>query len=301
MNNVIGMLRPSDKALPMYESNDIQHNLGSANRPPGAPPFGAGGANWDNHYVGRFIRTITVPAGEYNFITRSNDGVRVRYEPVDTPDTTAPYDWNIINNWSSRSGSALAVDYKSVTLEAGDYNLFVEWFEGTGDAVIALEAGNTSFSFSDSPKGCSTDACPKVPSVPFGNSSLMLNGLLNLRRPAGYTSSTWLPKLEYYTYYDLESQASANVEVTMDGGLNWTQSRLGDNCPSSAQCGATIWGSTERLRPADWQWRVHDLRWYGNYRVNSTTYGVPVGLRFRLKTQDNVGDGWWITDITVNN
>lgn len=279
------------KALPMYESNDIIFDFGTTGRPPGAP-LGAAGSDWDNQYVGRWIRQISVLSGEYLFATTSDDGVRMRYEPADTPDITPPYDWNILNYWKDTSRT---VQYKVVTLNEGSYNVVLEWYEASGDAAIILQAGNNNFSFSDSPRAnLLSDA---VPSVAYGNSSLLLDGVLNLNRPSGLPSSLWLPKLSYYTYWQLGSSNSANVEVSIDGGLSWTQSNLSNNCPSGATCSPTITGWSDRLPPNDWQWRVHDLRTYGN-RPGTSNF---IGLRFRLNTGSSIRDGWWITEISVNN
>lgn len=291
MNAYVNANIANGKALPMYESNEIEFDFGSTGRPPGVP-LGPEGAAWDNDFTGRWIRTISVLDGEYTFITTSDDGVRMRYEPIDEPASGAPYNWNIINNWSEHGR---AVDMKTVPLQAGEYKVVVEWFERSGDAVIIVQAGNNSFSFSDSPRPSPTSDI--VYSVPFGNSSLLLDGLLNLNAPAGMPSSLWIPKLEYYTLYDFASGTSARVEVSIDGGFTWTQNNLHRNCPSGASCSATISGETTRVPPSDWQWRVHDLRSYAN-RPGNINF---LNLRFRLTTLNNTWAGWWITDISVNN
>lgn len=280
------------RVLPKTTVNDITNDFGSTGRPLGAP-LGAAGAFWDDNYVGRWLRTITVQGGEYTFITTSDDGVRVRVEPAATFRTSPPYTWNVINNWSYHSRT---VDLRTMTLAAGDYGVVVEWFEGSGDAVIILQVGNNNFSFSDSPKASAT--ADSVLSVPYGNSSLMLNGLINLNRPTGTPESLWTPKLQYYTFYQLGSSSSAVVEISIDGGLTWTTANLNQNCPSGAACDPFIWGWTDWMPPSrDWQWRVHDLRSYAN-RPGGANF---IGLRFRLNTTSSVRDGWWITEIQVNN
>lgn len=289
MDNHVNANLSNGKALPKYISNEILYNFGSSDRPPGAP-LGSAGSAWDNYFTARWIRTITVLDGEYTFITTSDDGVRMRYEPIDQQDLTAPYDWNIINNWTSHGRT---YDMATIPLDEGEYKVVVEWFEGSGDAAIIVTAGNNNFSFSDSPRASATSDI--VYSVPYGNSSLLLNGVLNLNKPTGLPSTQWKPSLRYYTYYELGSGSSARVEVSIDGGFTWTQSNLSSNCPSGASCGATITGSY--MPPNDWQWRAHDLRWYGN-RTTNNNYVV---LRFRLNTLNALNDGWWITEITVNN
>lgn len=274
----------------------ILNEFGTTGRPFGAPPD-ATGATWTDNFMGRWIRDISVLAGDYTFITTSDDGVRVRYETQ--PAGGAPAGWNIINNWTFHGRT---VNMSTVNLLAGDYTLVVEYFESTGQAVMNMQVGNNSFSFSDSPRGCANDTCPVVPSVPFGNSSLILNGVLNLNVPTGLNPSLWRPRLQYYTYYDLATANTARVEVTIDGGFAWTQNNLNQNCPSgvpSGQCDPSIWGAANWLpipvggNPGrEWQFRSHDLRSYANQNI---------GLRFRLQTGSQTADGWWITEILVNN
>lgn len=315
-NNFLNRLKPTEvdmdayvnanlasgKALPKYVSDEILYDLGSSGRPPGAA-LGSAGSGWDNHYAARFIRTISVLDGEYTFITTSDDGVRMRYEPADTPATSAPYNWNIINNWNYRPGGRV-VDMATVSLNEGDYKLVVEWFEYASNAVIIVQAGINNFSFSDSPRASATSDV--VYSVPHGDSSLLLNGVLNLNKPAGLPSALWIPSLRYYTYYDLDVGSSARVEVSIDGGLTWTQGSLSNNCPSGAVCSPTIAGRPpnpdptkdgDQMPPEDWEWRVHDLRTYAN-RAGSNNFLV---VRFRLNTLNALHDGWWITEISVNN
>jgi hypothetical protein len=84
--------------------------------------------------------------------------------------------------------------------------------------------------------------------------------------------------------------------VSIDGGFTWIQTNLGSNCPTGVSCNSTISGTTSRLptgsNPQDWQLRSSDLRTYVNKNI---------GLRFRLVTGSDVRDGWWITDLQVNN
>ena len=264
--------------------SNINHDYGSSSRPAGAQP-GSAGSTWDDDYFARWFRHISVLAGEYTFITTSDDGVRLKYIGAG-----APAGWNIINNWSYHGRTT---NFATVTLAAGDYDLQMEWFEATGGAVIILQVGNNNFSFSDSPKPGATDDIPAVPSVAYGNSSLILNGLLDLDNP-GVAPSLWRPRLQYYTYYELGNSTSAQAEVSIDGGFSWTNSNFSNNCPGGgAQCNPTINGWSSWL-PAngDWQLRSHDLRAYANRHI---------GLRFRLNTSSSVRDGWWITEIQVNN
>ncbi|HEX2908533.1 MAG TPA: hypothetical protein VHO69_16800, partial [Phototrophicaceae bacterium] len=266
----------------------IEFNFGSTIRPPGAPLD----ESWLDNYVLRSIRDISVQAGEYNFIVRADDGVRLRWDSVTTPDLTSPYKWNIADQW----GGWGSITYVPVTLAAGDYRLILEFYEAGGNAYVSVQAGNTNFSFSDSPK--TSDI---VPSVAYGNSSLLLDGVLNVNRPTGLTAAQWKPRLSYYTGYALGDNAVARVEISTDGGFNWRQDHLNENCPSGTQCDPSIWGWNSRLVPPygneEWQLRIHDLRYYGNLS-GTNNY---LGLRFRLLTQNSVRDGWWVTDILADN
>src|SRR5262249_25386409 len=123
------------------------------------------------------------------------------------------------------------VNFGTVTLVAGSYDLILEWYEGTGSATMILQVGNNNYSFTDSPKASAAPADPKVNSIQYGASSLILDGLLNLNNP-GVTAATWIPRLQYYTYYDLRAFGRAEVQVTIDGGFSWTNSNLSNNCPS---------------------------------------------------------------------
>ncbi|MCA0453329.1 MAG: hypothetical protein LCI00_05075 [Chloroflexi bacterium] len=252
---------------------------------------------WYDQYGARMIRPITVTGGEYSFIANSDDGIRVRVENADgsTPAgfTSSPF-WNIVNNWSFHS---LAVNVATVTLQPGNYNIILEWFEGTGGATVNLSVGTNKFSFSDSPKAGAGGTFPVVKSIPYSDSSLILNGVFNLNMPAGYTTAQWQPRIEYYALYFFDSNSYGAVEVSADGGFTWTQSGLADNCPAalnSAQCNPTTWGYVN-YTPANggaWVLRSHNLSSYVNQNI---------GLRFKMHTDSSTQDGWWITDIFLAN
>ncbi len=286
----------SDRDLPPGPYLDINFDFGSSGRPPGAPS-GSAGSTWNNFYGARFERDISVAAGQFTFITVSDDGVRLRYV-ANTPcvNTTPPNDgsppnellppsgpWNIINNWSLHSRT---VNMSTVTLPAGNHCLVLEWFEAGGDAVIILTAGNNTFSYSDSPKLVA--GTPDINSIPYGNSALVLNGVLNL-------VGTTAPVLEFWTQYDLNPGNFARVEVSQDGGFTWEQADLGTagSCDTTSFCNPTIGSSgSDVLSPAGtWVYRRHNLASY---------VGRQIGLRFRLQTSNSVDDGWWFTDLQVN-
>jgi hypothetical protein len=280
----------SARDLPFGPYIDINFDFGSSGRPPGALS-GAAGSTWDDNYGVRFERDIAVAAGQFTFITVSDDGVRLRYVTNANcaagapPSTSQPPagSWNIINNWSFHGRT---VDMNTITLPVGNHCLVLEWFEATGDAVIILTAGNNTFSYSDSPKLVA--GTPDINSVAFGNSALMLDGVLNL---VGATS----PVLEFWTQYDLNPGNFARVEVSQDGGFGWEQTNLGTlgTCSTTTFCNPTIGSSSSDVLSVAGTWEIR--------RHNLTTYiGKQIGLRFRLTTGSSVDDGWWFTDIQVN-
>jgi hypothetical protein len=262
---------------------DVNYDFSTTGRPPGAPTD-ATGATWNDFYGARWTRDITVQAGQFTFITVSDDGVRLRYNSGTCP--FASTSWNIINQWNTH---ARRVDMRNLTLAAGNYCLTLEWFEWNGDAVIILTAGNNNFSFSDSPKLVAGSSA--IMSVRNGNSALILDGLLNL---SGVTT----PVLEFWTQYDLEEDTFARVEISQDGGFTWIfPSALGTNssCDNTNFCNPSI-GSTSNdvsnVAAGEWELRRHNLASY----INSN-----IGLRFRLQTtSSSQRDGWWFTDIQVN-
>ncbi|MBI1280299.1 MAG: hypothetical protein GC179_19390 [Anaerolineaceae bacterium] len=267
----------------------INYDFGTDGRP------GFASDTWYDQFGARFIRDITVTGGVYTFITTSDDGVRVRVENSDgsVPSgfPSSPY-WNVINNWSFHGST---VDYKNVTLIPGAYRIIMEYFEGGGGAVAQLQVGTNKFSFSDSPKAGASSAFPVINSIPYSDSSLILNGIINLNIPAGYTTAQWKPRLEFYNLFYFASNTYGAVEVSTDGGFTWQQNNLTDNCPLSGwQCDPNTWGYAD-VRPqtgSDWILRSHDLRAYANQNI---------GLRFKLHTSSSTQDGWWITDIVIGN
>jgi len=268
----------------------INYDFGTDDRP------GFASTTWYDAFGGRFIRDITVTGGQFTFITTSDDGVRVRVETAagGTPAGLPSGQWNVINNWSFHGST---VNYQNVSLAAGNYRIIMEYFEGTGGATAQLQVGTNKFSFSDSPKAGAGGSFPVINSIPYSDSSLILNGIINLNIPAGYTAAQWTPRLEYWTLLFFDSNTYSSVEVSTDGGFTWQQSNLSDNCPAvlySWQCDPNIWGYAD-VRPQsgyDWQRISHDLRAYANQNI---------GLRFKLHTSNTTKDGWWLTDIVIGN
>lgn len=257
---------------------DIIHDFRST----GVPPGGVNIPTWFDTYAARWTRTAEIQAaGDYSFITISDDGVRMRWDTI--PGGGAPAGWNIINYWNY---TGRRIEMNTINFPVGNYAMTLEWFEGGGDATIVLSAGKNNFSFGDSPKAGNGPSFPVVNSMQYGNSSLIL------RRPLRLTGTT-NPVLEWYTRYLV--RGTGVVEVSTNGGFDWTSSGLssGFTCPPGANCSSTVSGDYANWVAANaWELRQNNLA--------SFVSAGNINLRFRLNTTNNVRDGWYITDIEVN-
>jgi len=255
---------------------DINHNFGSSRRPAGST------TRMRDSYVGRWLRDITIQEGDFTFITRSDDGVRVKIDaPIGPADGALPGEWNIYEDWTNHAPTTAEA---TVHLPAGNWQLVVEWFENSGGATIIMSVGKNNFSFSDSPKVVLAPGAD-VPVVPYSNSSMILDGVLDLT-VAGLVD----PRIVYYEYRDHDDE-DGRFEVSANGGFSWTQSGLDpDSTTDSPNAGSGQWLPSN----GPWLEQVHTFRDY---------VGTFLVIRFR---QDAVGepasdvdDGWWVTDILV--
>jgi hypothetical protein len=214
--------------------------------------------------------------------------------------------WNVINNWNDHGA---ITDMGSVTLLEGNrYRLTIEYYERSSDAIITVATAGTEFSFTDSPRQGTGPGFTDIPAVPRGNSSLMLNGTLDL------TGST-NPILEYYSVWELPWGGRATVEVSADGGFTWTRDYLRDAITNISgdvlddDFDSTRWESSLRDPTGTWDLRRNNLTAYENRQIM---------LRFRLDYMstdcinndwgctptDPTGPNgwyasWWVVDITV--
>jgi len=259
---------------------DINYSWSSTDLPPGA------GDAFYNDWAARWILTSTLTAGTYKFQTLSDDGIRLWIDDatgtslegvVAVLPTGAPASAGmIINNWTNH---ATTLDYGQLTVYGAlplTRGLYLDYFENAVDARITLSVTRDSYSYSDSPNTGSAGTWSVVPSVVPGNSSLMINGFLNLSNVAS----------SYFLRYQRMWQAHANnsfyVEVSTDGGFTWT-----------TIASETIAGGTDHIRPFDdWEIRTVNLN---AYRATNVT------LRFRVDTRSATtgGDGYYITNIEV--
>lgn len=252
-----------------------------------------------------------VPAGTYSFTTTSDDGVRLKVEEIDAGGTVIPSggpEWNMINNWNDHGSMT---DPSTATLEEGKrYRFTLQYYERTSDMIITLSVGGNSFSFTDSPKQGAGASFDDIPAVPYGNSSLVLDGILDLTGTSGAI-------LQYETLYELRCGSDARVEISNDGGFNWTRNGLGNNQISPID-GSVVdtgfnggsYSGEEIPGEDDWRTRRHNLQRYDDQQIM---------IRFRLDRLNeselsgdrtcNTGNAnynengwymsWWIVDIVV--
>ncbi|MFW5709222.1 MAG: PA14 domain-containing protein [Chloroflexota bacterium] len=285
----------------------------------GAPRPGVFDAR--DYFAGRWVlETLPIGSGSgiregtYTLITTSDDGVRMKAEEIDANgnviDTlgspSAP--WNIINNWTYHGR---ITDMGTVTLETGKrYRFTLEYFEASGDAVIILSIGGATFSLTDSPKQGTGPSFPDQPAAPFGNSSLILNGTLDM---AGVSQGI----LQISTVYELGCGTRAVVEVSNDGGFTWQNNTLDDDMVISTNPlvidtdfdSANFEGVHDPLEP-DWEVRRYNLSAFENQlimlrfrlnRQNDSDLTSDSGCRSNLDGNNPNGYyiSWWLGEITV--
>lgn len=248
-------------------------------------PSGAASVVGSDRFAARWTLTtaevgVGLQAGTYTLITVSDDGVRVKYENLTTGTVVCGSDssplcgasdgWNIINDWNDQGRS---VNMGSMTLAAGNrYKITVEYYERSSSAVMTLSTGANNFSFTDSPKQAAGPSFPEVPATPWGNSSLILDGVFDL-------SDAVAPVIQYYTYYELGG--TGRVEVTTDGGFTWTQVGLQGSIPAS------YWNEP------GWQADYYNGRNFDTYVTTDTNVGPNISF--------NWGNGRPETGVNTDN
>ncbi|WP_432993160.1 PA14 domain-containing protein [Dactylosporangium sp. CA-233914] len=97
------------------QETTIDHDWGA-----GSP---ADGISVD-HFVARWTGTLIFTAGEYDFTTTADDGVRLSVDGV-----------RVIDKWVDRGATS---DTANVLLDSGPHNIVMDYYENGGDAVARL-------------------------------------------------------------------------------------------------------------------------------------------------------------------
>lgn len=147
-------LRPADRGL--VDPTPIPNQVGPAIDSPwqgeyfdNADPFGravltrsdpAVSFDWGNtgptadmpadHFSARWTKTVTLPAGDYEFFAEADDGVRVRFD-----------DNIVLDTWNTEPVGVMRGVVQAVS--AGDHRLTVEYYERTGGAAINVRWNQT--------------------------------------------------------------------------------------------------------------------------------------------------------------
>ena len=300
--------RPApDRTASNYSS--INLNFGSGSPYPG---WTATNEVLGEFTIDIFVDGTTFTPGKRSFSTRSDDGVRMKVELIEDatglPIPNGLIEWNIINNWTDHSAttdSGITPD-----LEFGRrYRLTLQYYEKSGDGVLQMIASKGSFSYSDSPK-VTGGGTPDVPPIPRANTSLLGRRIFDL---TAFNANN-IPVLEIFTKYRIiEDTASANVEVSSDGGFTWSQTNLskdafGVNYSSPTWDGVSS-GFDAQPDNSDWQSRQFNLNSYeGRHviirlrfdRLNTSCYSnhdcddSSAIADPSLALKDGYYDGWWI-------
>ncbi|KXK52040.1 MAG: PA14 domain-containing protein [Chloroflexi bacterium OLB13] len=269
-----------------------------------------------DYFAGEFTLDVLVDGvsfqnGVRNFSTRSDDGVRLKVEELDsggTPIPPTPFTWNVINNWTDHGPTTNTGSFNF--LFGRRYRLTLQFYEKTGGAVIQLSVSDGSYSFSDSPK-YGGGLTPDIPPLAYANTSLLGNHVLDLTTmdPGSYALLGIENKYRSHTYNQLR------VEVSTDGGFTWVgkDSDHDGGASDDADYGDGVVGLGNPYSDP-WQLRTYNLSAYN---------GKQILLRFRYDRQnsdcyrrwdcdnsnaisnpslnlvDGYYDGWWIASIRV--
>ncbi|MFN8531024.1 MAG: hypothetical protein U0670_20670 [Anaerolineae bacterium] len=234
----------------------------------------------------RWTRTsVTLNPGTYTFSALSDDGMRLYTNTTSGTDITGSCisvsgQYCIFEEWFDHS---TRLSTKTVTVTtATPRNLTLEFYENAGSANIALSITADSFSFTDSPN---TMGAPVVVvnSIPYGDSSLTLNGYVNTQGTAGTQS------LYYRRLYQIPANTYLYTEYSTDGGFTWT---IGNTKTGAAEF-LTTTGSdyTVEASPDTWEQIAVAL---------PDANRVIVRFRYaQFGAGTTVQDGVYITDVYI--
>ncbi len=277
--------------MPDTPSFDVVEWL-DAGRPQPQAGYGSGytpGSEWDNSWAGRWVRPVTLTAGQtYRVYAIADDGVLLEIDDntdTDIPDST--YGANpagaIINDWSDHGARLI---YSTFTVTGSSditRNFILSFYENSGNARLSLSiVSSGAYSATDSPNtpggtggtGDNTVGYTRIDSANYGYSSIMLNGVIDL---TGTTS----PEFIYERYYNI-TNSSFRLEFSSDGGFTWAD-------------GDTVLTGGSVLPPSNWQTRTVTIP--VAYRTAQFTF------RFRLDTRGagsgSTGDSAWIGSVVI--
>jgi len=232
--------------VPNRTEIDIYHEWGNSGPTNGATTYSDQFAGrWE--LVTNIIGSPGAPKGKITFIMASDEGARLKYMNQNassvsitnacqgltptcgfsTANPTGIDNWNIIDHWAPHGrsvtvGAAIlsAAGAGGNNNTTGKYRFILEYYDYSGSAVLTLATGTDTFSFSDTPKQGAGSGFADIPAIRKASSSLLLRGVLDL-------TNAVRPYLTYYTVHEMGG--TARVEVSTDGGFNWTESGLRGN------------------------------------------------------------------------
>ena len=210
----------------------------------------------------------------------------------------AENEWNMIDDWNYHGDQT---NTGRAVLQSGcTYRFEMQWFEGGGGETIIMTQGTSgNTSFTDSPEYGPTED-EDVGAVQRSNSSLLLDGVLDLTGAVN-------PVVQYWTYYETGWNGYPNVEVSTDGGFSWTQNGL-KGAPPVGTYPTGMWTS-------DWTADLFDgreLDYNSSSGRNETGYNrdyanIPVGtsIDFTFGSDQlgrdfaGVSDSWGRDNVSI--
>lgn len=244
------------------------------------------GVDFADTVFARFTRTVNLVPGVYTFLTRSDDGVRLRTS-VNTGMLVggSPLVGNIlINNFNDHSETEDTVVVQ--VTQAITTELTLEFYNKWGNGLLLLSVSLDDYSYTDSPNTpnpLAPGGFDVVTSIRYGNSSMMLNGTFDL-------SSAPNRRLNYDRVWSLATNQSFHIDISTNGGFTWV--RADDvGAYAGSDGGESVWGNWNFLPPSNpWQRREVILPQSAN-----------VMFRFRMETiaGSSTSDGVYIDNISV--
>lgn len=325
---------PNQRPTAAYSSKQFYQSRGAAATPPTdsiAYNMGTGspvpGWTVKDLLVGEFdldtgvVGSSGFAPGNRSFLVLSDDGIRMKVDELDADGNKVPRggaEWNLINSWKNRGPTS---DASSFNFEAGKrYVITLQYFDNTGGAVLVMSIGDGRYSFTDSPKQSTTgkDIIP----IGYGNSSLITKTVLDMTT---LTNNQYVI-MEYHTMYKVYKDAKLVLEVSNNGGFDWTQNGLRSdvivNGVEIIDINAFSQPTISNSQKTDgWQIRQQNLTAYKGQKVllrfrmdRQATWCVRRYTNnewnaCRLANSANAGgggeydsmfyDGWWITPVIV--